>query len=53
MYSEDPNLKAEISGLKTKMLEFELRLARRWVVAIYLAFLALSVAFLGAFLTKS
>ena len=63
MDSEDPSLQAEISGLRaelagldrrlhTSMLHLELRMARRWSVAIFLATLALCAVFLRALLAR-
>ena len=51
----DLGLRAEVSRLRTELKELELRqldrnlrLAQMWVVAIYLASLALAAAILGA-----
>jgi hypothetical protein len=55
MTSEDPSLSAEIRLLRTELREAELRMLERhgrmawlWVIAINLASLALTVAFIRA-----
>ncbi|HMG45851.1 MAG TPA: hypothetical protein VK614_00120 [Allosphingosinicella sp.] len=64
MNSEDPSVRAEITGLRIELRELELRLksemadhvlrlAWQWVIAIWAASTALTVAILSAILIRS
>ena len=50
---EVSRLRTELKDLELRLLERNLRLAQLWVIAIYLASLALAAAILGTLIPKS
>lgn len=51
--AEFNRLRSELRELELQMMDRNLRLAQLWVVAIFLASLALAVAIIGSLLAKS